>query len=189
MRIIAFISLLLAFSFCGAAFAAEKETLPASVVAVIDIQKIMEEALASKEIQKKLDARRSQFQAEITKEENELRKAEKELAAMRDTLAVHEYSKREQQLKQRFSAVESYVRTRRKVLDQSYTIAMDAIRKAVISIIEEVSLQKGINIVIVKQNIIWTNRKLDITSDVLTLFNKKIPKINVNLPLEAEESE
>ena len=188
MRIIAFVLLLLAFFSCNGAIAAEKQAFPVSVVAVIDIQKIMEEASASKEIQKKLDARRSQFQAEITKEEDSLRKAEKELAAMRDTLAVQEYSKRESELRQRFSAVESYVRTKRKVLDQSYTIAMDAIRKAVVSIIEEVSLQKGITIVIVKQNIIWTSKEIDITSDVLTLFNKKIPKISVTLPLETEEN-
>ena len=182
MRYFVCLICLLGFWVAGASPCFAQAKLPPTVIAVVDIQKIMENATASKDIQKTLDAKRSRFQTEIAKEEDSLRKAEKELVAQRALLAAREYSELERQLRQRFSKVESYVRTKRKVLDQSYTLAMDAIRKSLMSIIQDIALARGANVVLVKQNVLWTGEQIDITDEVLKRFDEKFPKIELNFP-------
>jgi len=51
--------------------------LPASVVAVVDVQFILQEAVASKSIQKQLEAQRETYQNEISKQEDRLRAVER----------------------------------------------------------------------------------------------------------------
>ncbi|MDD3370773.1 MAG: OmpH family outer membrane protein [Alphaproteobacteria bacterium] len=153
--------------------------LPVPVVAIVDVQRIMQDSSISKGVQKQLDAQRSKFQNEIEKEENSLRKAEKELASQRGQLSAQVYSEREQQLRQRFLSVENHVQSRRKVLDQAYTDSMDSVRKELLAVVESVAHEHGANLVIVKQQALWTDQPLDITDDVLKRFDQKSPKIVV----------
>ncbi len=113
---------------CGLPHVARAEKSgPAATVAVVDMQRILQESLAAKSVQQKLDVQRSKFQTETESEENELRQAEQELSKTHDQLAASVYADREQQLRQRFLAVEQRVDGRRKVLDKSYSDAMNAV--------------------------------------------------------------
>ena len=62
--------------------------LPASVVAVVDVQFILQEAAASKSIQKQLEAQRETYQNEISKQEDRLRAVEQELNRQRANLSA-----------------------------------------------------------------------------------------------------
>ncbi|MDD4616240.1 MAG: OmpH family outer membrane protein [Alphaproteobacteria bacterium] len=162
--------------------------MPEPIIAIVDVQRILQESLASKGVQKQLEVQRSKFQNEIEKEENSLRKAEQDLAAQRSKLSAQVYAEREQQLRQRFLTVENHVQSRRKVLDQSFTDSMNAVKKALLDIVSEVSHERGVNLVIVKQQALWTDQPLDVTDEVLARLDKKIPKIDVvTLPEKPEK--
>jgi len=172
------------FALLGAAHAETVVPLPSPVIAIIDVQRILQESLASKSVQKQLEAQRSTFQNEIEKEENGLRQAEQTLSQQRTKLSAQEYADREQQLKQRFLTVENHVQKRRKVLDQSYAEAMAAVRAALVDIVSSLARERGANLVIVKQQALWTDLPLDITDDVLKRFDQKMPKIDIAVPSE-----
>ncbi len=179
---------LIGFILCsGASHAQTVAKMPAPVIAVVDVQRILQESSASKSAQKQLEAQRSKFQTEIGKEENSLRQAEQELANQRGQLTAQAYSEKEQQLRQRFSTVENHVQTRRKVLDQSYTDAMAAVKNALLDVVSGVSHEQGVNLVIVKQQALWTDQPLDITDEVLKRLDQKMPKIDVAPPPEKPE--
>lgn len=173
------------------ASAAQAENVPAKlsspVIAIVDVQRILQESLASKSAQKQLEAQRSKFQNEIGKEENSLRHAEQELSAQRSQLSAQVYSEREQQLRQRFLTVENHVQSRRKVLDQTYTDSMNAVRSALLSVVESVARERGANLAIVKQQALWTDQPLDITDEVLKRLDEKVPKVNVVVPSEKKD--
>ena len=158
--------------------------LPAPVIAIVDVQRILQESLAAKSVQKQLEAQRAKFQNAIEGEENGLREAEQELAKERDKLAAQAYAEREQQLRQRFSVVENHVQSRRKVLDQSSTDAMNAVHGALLEVTDKVAHEHGANIVIVKQQALWTDQPLDITDEVLKQLDQKMPKLDVTMPTE-----
>jgi len=170
----------------SAAYAGDAPTkLPNPVIAIVDVQRILQESLAAKSVQKQLEAQRSKFQNEIEGEENGLRQAEQDLAAQRDKLAAQAYADQEQKLRQRFSTVENHVQTRRKTLDQSFTDSMNTVRSGLLDVVDKVAHEHGANLVIVKQQALWTDQPLDITDEVLKRLDQKLPKVDVATPAEA----
>lgn len=158
--------------------------MPPSVALMVDVQRILDESEAAKGVQKQLDSQRVRFQSETEKEENQLRQAEQELGKAHDRLSAEAYSDREQQLRQRFIAVERHVEVRRKLLDQSFTDAMNVVRDHLLTIVQTVAHEKGANLVLVKQQILWADKPLDVTDEVLTRLNKALPQVAVKAPQE-----
>ena len=181
------LSLICIAALAGAAQADAAAKLPSPIIAIVDVQRILQESLASKSVQKQLEAQRSKFQNEIEKEENSLRDAEQSLSKQRGELAPQTYAEREQQLRQRFSTVENHVQTRRKVLDQSFTDSMNAVRAALLDVVGIVARERGANLVIVKQQALWTDQAIDVTDEVLKRLDDKMPKIDVAMPAEKPE--
>jgi len=179
--------LLLTLFWVAGAHAEAPAKLPAPTIAIVDVQRILQESLAAKSVQKQLEAQRSKFQNAIEGEENGLRQAEQDLAKERATLPAEAYADREQKLRQNFSTVENHVQTRRKVLDQAFTDSMNAVRGALLEVVDKVAHEHGANIVIVKQQALWTDQPLDITDEVLKRLDQKLPKVGVAMPAEASD--
>ena len=157
---------------------------PPAVALVVDVQKILDESEAAKGVQKLLNTQRVQFQTETEKEENQLRVAEQDLGKAHARLSAEVYSDREQQLRQRFIAVERHVEVRRKLLDQSFTDAMNVVRDNLLNIVQVVAKERGANLVLVKQQILWMDKSLDVTDEVLARLNKALPQVTIKLPQE-----
>ena len=65
--------------------AAKTGEVKPSIVAIVDVQRILQSSSSSKSVQSQLEIQRSKFQTEIAVEEAELRKAEQELVKLRET--------------------------------------------------------------------------------------------------------
>ena len=177
-------ALCVVLSAAGLARADNSAKLPPPVIAIVDVQRILQESLAAKSVQKQLEAQRSKFQNEIEGEENGLRDAEQELTKERDRLPAPAYADREQQLHQRFSTVEEHVQERHKVLDQAFTDSMNAVRNALLDVVQKAAHEHGANMVVVKQQALWADQPLDITDEVLKKLDQKLPKVDVVMPAE-----
>jgi Skp family chaperone for outer membrane proteins len=64
---------------------------------------------------------------------------------------------------------------------------MSAVKNALLDVVSEVAHERGANLVIVKQQALWTDQPLDITDEVLKRLDQKMPKINVAPPKEKPE--
>lgn len=179
--------LLLGAALLLAAAAPAPTPSPSPIVIVVDVQRILDEFLAAKSVQKQLETQRSKFQTEIEKEENGLSAAEQDLTKARDQLAPTAYSDREQQLRQRFSTVERHVQARRKVLDQAFSNSMNDVRTNLIAIVNDVAKEHGANLVLIKQQVLWTDKALDMTDEVLNRLNAKLPQITVKMAPEEND--
>jgi Skp family chaperone for outer membrane proteins len=73
---------------------------------------------------------------------------------------------------------------RRKMLDQSFTDAMNVVRDRLLSIVQAVAHEKGANLVLVKQQVLWTDKSLDVTDEVLARLNKALPEVTLKPPEE-----
>jgi len=160
---------------------AAKESFPASVVAIVDVQRILQESLAARSVQSQIEKHRSKFQAQISKEEAELREAEQKLTELRKTEQTDAYAQAEQKLRGRFLFVERHVQARRKALDQAFTDAMDTVRAALIDVVKKSSKERGVTLVIVKQQVIWHDQVIDLTDVVLKRINQRIPEILIKI--------
>ena len=155
-----------------------------AVVVMVDMQRILQESLAAKSVQKQVDTRRAQFQSETEKEENDLRQAEQDLAKSRATLPQDAYAEHEQQLRQRFLGEERHVEARRKVLDQAFTDSMNTVRDTLLTIVQAVAHDRGANMVLMRQQALWVDPNLDATDTVLERLNKGLPQVTVKMDAE-----
>ncbi len=151
-------------------------------LAVIDVQRIMRESIAAKRIQTQLDAKREAYQTEIAQEEKRLRAAEKKFTAERADLSTTESSDREQALKQDFDNVERQVQARRRALEQAFNNAMAEVRKHLLAAVEEIAKTQKLQAVIAKQQMLWNDNALDITAEVLTQLNQRLPDFTITIP-------
>lgn len=155
---------------------------------VVDVQRVLRESLAAKDVQKQLDTQRAKFQSETEGEENELRREEQDLVKSRDQIDPKTYAAREKLLRQRFLTVERHVEARRKALDATFTESMDKVRNALISVVESVAKSRGAKVVLVKQQILWMDPALDSTDEVLAKLNAKLSKVLMNLDIQQDDS-
>ncbi|MGE4350951.1 MAG: OmpH family outer membrane protein [Bdellovibrionales bacterium] len=173
-------------SAAGSSFAAEPSLKPlqASAVAIVDVQRILQSSHAAKSVQSQLETQRSKFQTEIAAEEMDLREAERKLTKLRETAKANDYVEQEQKLQQRFLSVERHVQARRKALDQGYTDSMNVVRKALIDIVADIAKKKRVNLVIVKQQVIWNDSVIDITDEVLARLDEAMPNVQFSIQPE-----
>jgi Skp family chaperone for outer membrane proteins len=158
---------------------AAANSLPAPVVAVVDVQRILQESLAAKSVQKQLEGQRAKVQAEVAGEEKKLRQAEQALVKSRNVDAPDVYAEKEQGLRQQFLEVERQVQSRRKALEQAFTDSMNVVRKSLLDNVNDLAKERGANIVIVKQQTLWTDKTVDITDATLARLDKALPRVHV----------
>jgi len=82
--------------------------------------------------------------------------------------------------------VERHVEARRKLLDQAFTDSMNEVRKNLLDIVANVAKAHGANLVLVKQQALWVDAPLDVTDEVLTRLNQKMPQLTVNIAPESK---
>jgi outer membrane protein len=156
--------------------------LPASVVAVVDVQFILQEAAASKSIQKQLEAQRETYQSEISKQEDRLRAAEQEMNRQRSIVSPDEFAQQRREFEQQVADVQRTVQARKRVLDQAFNESMTKVRDAVLQTVTEVAGEQKATLVLAKQQVVLAEKSLDLTATVLERVNKKLPSVPVTVP-------
>jgi Skp family chaperone for outer membrane proteins len=156
--------------------------LPASVVAVVDVQFILQEAAASKNIQKQLEAQRETYQNEISKQEDRLRAVEQELNRQRSVLSPDEFAQKRREFEQQVADVQRTVQARKRVLDQAFNESMTKVRDTVLQMVTEVAGEQKATLVLAKQQVVLAEKSLDLTSAVLERVNRKLPTVPVTVP-------
>jgi Skp family chaperone for outer membrane proteins len=156
--------------------------LPASVVAVVDVQFILQEAAASKSIQKQLEAQRETYQNEISKQEDRLRAVEQELNHQRAELSPDDFGQKRREFEQQVVEVQRTVQARKRVLDQAFNESMTKVRDAVLQTVTEVAGEQKATLVLAKQQVVLAEKSLDLTTAVLERVNKKLPSVPVTVP-------
>ena len=75
--------------------------------------------------------------------------------------------------------VQKEVQSKKALLDNAFERSLGDIQKAVTDIIAEMSKEKGFAVAIPTSQILYADNRLDISAEVLTRLNKKLPKIDV----------
>lgn len=153
----------------------------AATVAVVDMQKILQESTAAKNIRQQINSKRDAYQAQITKEEENLRNEEKKIAEKRSALSPEAFEQERKKFNDKFVKVQRNVQEKRSKLDLALKQSLSIVNKNVIDIISELSKEHGFEIAIPTQQILYAGSALDITSEVLKRLNGKLPKVKVKI--------
>jgi len=156
--------------------------LPAAVIAVVDIQKILSESVAAKGVRDQLATRRDAYQRQVTADEQKLRDAEQALVKERATLKPEDFAKKRQAFEEQVKQVQQRVQERARILDTAFNKALGTIRQNLGQVVAEAAEAKCATVVLDKGQVVVVESSLDLTASVLETLNKKLPKVAVELP-------
>lgn len=158
------------------------QALPTPVIAVVDVQRILQESTAARSVQTAIEAKRDAYQKEITAMEDKLRAAEQDLNKQKTVLAPDAFNKRQSDFQKQVADLQRTVQTRKRALDQALDGAMVQVQKAMVDIVGEVAMEKGANMVLARHQFIIHATAFDQTDLVLKRLNERLPKVDVVIP-------
>jgi len=151
-------------------------------VAIIDVQVILVDAKAVKNIREQITKFGTQFEEEIEKERNKIRTANQELARQRTILSPEAFAEKRRKFEQRVVEVQRLVQQRQRELDKSRNEAMIVLNKAYTEIVWKIANELNLAVILRKSQTAYYIPSLEITRKVLTRLDEKLPTVKVSKP-------
>jgi outer membrane protein len=148
-------------------------------LAVVNIQKVMQDSTAAKSVREQLKSKQGGFEAEMRKKEEDLRKEDQELSKQRSVLAPDAFEKKIQEFRNKASSAQKDVQGKKMQLDKAFGGALNDIQKSVFDIVATIAKEKGYEAVIPTSQMLYADPALDVTSEVTSRLNKQLPSVSV----------
>jgi outer membrane protein len=161
---------------------------PALVInlAVMDVEQILRQANVVKDIRGQVNKYRNALQADIQKEEEELRNANQTLARQRTIMAPEAFAEERKKFETRLANVQRKLQESKQNLENTHLAAMRKVEKAMGEVVKEITEEARLILILRKGQVVMSAKDMDITAVVLERLNKKISSIKVDPPEEAK---
>ena len=157
---------------------ASSELEPVSL-AVVDFRGVLAKSEAARNIRSAVDEKRQELRKYFLEVENNLRDEQKNLSKKRSIVTAEAFEKRARKLKEKAQSAQKLAQTSNQKLKKSFDQAMDKVQKELVRIVAEVAEESGVGVVLFRSAIVIAVKKLDISKEVLTRLNKKLPDVKV----------
>ncbi|MBU99491.1 MAG: hypothetical protein CMM24_03925 [Rhodospirillaceae bacterium] len=157
---------------------ASSELKPVSL-AVVDFRGVLAKSEAARNIRSAVDEKRQELRKYFLEVENNLRDEQKNLSKKRSIVTAEAFEKRARKLKEKAQSAQKLAQTSNQKLKKSFDQAMDKVQKELVRIVAEVAEESGVGVVLFRSAIVIAVKKLDISKEVLTRLNKKLPDVKV----------
>jgi Skp family chaperone for outer membrane proteins len=155
------------------------QQLPPAVIAVINMQVLLEESSAAKSIRSQVEKLRTDFQEEVNRQDQRLREQEQELKRQQAVLATEAFNAKRRDFQQQVAKAQQDVQTRLRELDELAARGLNDVRRALLPILVDLSKEQGYNIVFANTQLVFASKQLDITDEVLKRINTSLPAVNL----------
>lgn len=175
------VAIAIAMAVCGVQ-ARAADPIPAPVVGVVDLQTIMAQSTAGQSVIKQREDLRNALKADVAKQEKELHEADQELARQRSILAPEAFQERQRALGMRVAEVQRSVEYRKIAIERAVGTAFDEIQKKTIEATGQVASERGVNLVLLRPQVVMFDGKFELDPAVLEKVNKALTKLAVPDP-------
>ncbi len=149
-------------------------------IVYLDVVYILNESLAGKDLNKKLNEINKKNIEEFKKIETEIKNEDNDLLKKKNILKEEEYKMKIDNLRVKYKSFQDYMSKKNSDLNILKDNSTKIILKNINDILAEYSLENSISLIIEKKNIIIGKSELNVTNEILELLNKKITKVKVN---------
>jgi Skp family chaperone for outer membrane proteins len=160
-------------------WSADEEKLPPTVAAVVDYQRVLQEAAASKSIAAQMDEQRKVYHDEISAEEQRLYDAQRELEKQRSILSEDAINEKQQELEAEVTAVRELTQKRRQQLEQVSAEAVKQVERALFDVLTGIAEERGLNVVLPTSQVLFFSRQIDLTEEVLAQLDARLSEVPV----------
>jgi outer membrane protein len=160
---------------------AQAQTIQTAVIGVVDVQRVLRESKASKSVRPEIDRMRKAFQAQVSKQEQQLRQVEQELNRQRAILAPEAFAQKRRTFSEEARKAQSDVQLRRRDLDRAFNNTKNEILKNLVVVAQAVAEAKKLNMLVEKRFVFLSAKTMDVTSDIIVRLDKRLPKLKIDL--------
>jgi outer membrane protein len=151
----------------------------ASEVAILDVEKIVKESDAMRDIQAKVSKKQEEYQKEVKKKEDELEKEQKRIEGKKSMLSEEALKKEEKEFLEKFDNLKTFVDRKQNSLKKASLEAMSKVNDEIKVIIETIAKEKSLDVIIPASQALYFKDSLDISAEVLEKLNKNLKKVKV----------
>ena len=149
-------------------------------IVFIDINQIFINSNVGKDLNSFIKQKKKDLDDQVNISVNEINSKKDKLAAQKNVLDSKEYSKKIKELEDEIKKINASISKKNDELIKLQKNIEAKFSQNLNSIIEEFSIENSIDMIFKKQQILMAKNEMDITMDILNLFNKKINKIDID---------
>lgn len=154
----------------------------ATTIAIVDVQRLLLESLAGRSVEEQLQQLRSSFAEEVALREEALREKERALLERAAILAPEALAEERGLFEDEVVALQRDVRDHKQAMEQAYGEAVARIRESLLTVLQALVEERGIDIVLARSAYLVASRRLDLTGDVLAELDRMLPSVPLALP-------
>ena len=151
----------------------------ASEIGVLDVEKIVKESSAMRDIQNKISKKQDEYQKEVTKKQNEQEADQKRIENKKSVLSKDALEKETKAFEKKIDALKSFVDKKQNSLKKASLDSMGKVNDKIKEIISDIAKEKGFDAIIPASQALYYKDELDVSDEVLKKLNKKITKVDV----------
>jgi|TARA_Y100000389_G_C17242098_1_gene403657 Skp family chaperone for outer membrane proteins len=168
-----FLSIFFIFSYFNFAYANEK-------IVFIDINIIFQNSDAGKKLNLKIVEKKNKLKNEIKKFEQDIDNQKNEIISQKNVLSPEDYSQKVFKLEEDVKKINLEIKKKNQELSIFKSLIEKEFSDKLNDIIQEYSINNSIDIILKKEDLLMAKNELDITKDIMILFNQKIKNIEIN---------
>ena len=156
-------------------------------IGIVDFRKILRNSDAMKNLSKEFISSEKILNKKLSIKKKLLKEKEKKVLALKNKIPIEDFNNKLKEFKEYVFIVQKTDNENRLILNKLFQSIQKKIKDLLAKVIKEISIKKKINIVILKENIfIFNDDSIDITLEVLKVFNKSIQNISIKSSLSIE---
>ena len=153
---------------------------PNTSIGVIDLNLILSESKAAKNAAEQIEQIALRIEDEIKKSDEEMLNKQNELIEAQSIMAPEAFEVKRQEYEKDLQNYNQKRQEKLMTIDKMLQVSRDELLDALKPILEEISNEKGITILLEKNIILLNAEKMDITDAALKQLDKSLPKLKVS---------
>jgi len=178
-KIILHITLLIIFLF-GFNLHAET-TYPNTSVAIVDINLILSDSKSAKNATKQFEKIQKVLEVEIVESDEKMLEERNKLIEQQSVIAPEAFEIKAKDYEKKLQNHQVNKQNKLRKLEGVLQKVRNEILESVKPILEDISKELGITVILEKNSVLLSANNMDITEDVIKRLNKKLPKVKVSL--------
>jgi Skp family chaperone for outer membrane proteins len=173
------ITLILAFVFSSSLIA--ETNYPITSIAIVDLNVILTDSKAAKNATKQFETIQKNTESDIVESDKNMLDERNKLIEQQSVIAPEAFELKAKDYEKKLQNYQVEKQNKLRNLEGALQKARNEILESVKPILEELSKELGVTVILEKNSVLLSATNMDITEDVIKKLNKSLPKIKVSL--------
>ena len=161
------------------------KTIEIEKIGIVDFRFILKKSNAMKILGDKFISLENEMNKKIKRKQAYLKNKELNIIKQKKDLSTLEYKNKIDLFKSEVLKTQKQFKEDRLILNKSFQNIQNDLKDMLAKVIKNVSINKKINVVLLKENVfLYNNTSLDITDEVLQIFNERTKSLKIVITSE-----